>query len=151
LGKTRSASIAIGALGTLGLTAGHAIAGPVSLSCESVGQGSISPSQLCDILADELKHAFPGTALSADNGATRLHLFLHVNGPVGPRLEGTLNWKRDASGAGDPGTGTPVINMTADREVGPQSYRALVRELIRVNGPEFMGGEFMGPEIINGN
>ena len=146
MGKTRSASIAIGALGTLGLTAGHAIAGPVSLSCESVGQGSISPSQLCDILADELKHAFPETVLSEDNGAARLRLFLRVEGPMGPRLEGTLNWKRDASGAEDPGTGRPVINMTADRKVGPQSYRALVRELIRVNGPDFMG-----PEIINGN
>ena len=140
MGKTRSASIAIGALGTLGLTAGQAMAGPVSLSCESVGQDSISSSQLCDILADELKHAFPEAAVSEDNGATGLRLFLRVEGPMGPRLEGTLNWKRDASGDGEQGTGNPVINMTADRKVRPQSYRALVRELIRVNGPEFING-----------
>ena len=144
-GMPSATAVAAGALAFWGCVAGQAFAAtpslPISISCESVGEGAISPKELCDILASEIRSAFPDAKLTDDLAKSGLHLFLHVEGPRGPKLEGDFRWTTTPFNADEiKQAGMPAINISADRKVDALSYRALVRELIRVNGPLFMNG-----------
>ena len=145
LGMPSATAVAAGALAFWGCVAGQAFAAlpslSVSISCESVGEGAISPQELCDILASEIRSAFPDAKLTDDLAKSGLHLFLHVEGPRGPKLEGNLKWTTAPFNADEiRQTGMPAINISVDRKVDALSYRALIKELIRVNGPLFMNG-----------
>jgi len=108
--------------------------GPHQAECSIEGTAPISAEQACEIFKDEFEQALQRNKGSENTYSENGREFaVELTGPKGPKISGSISWKVTGSPSAGTVRGEQVQNITMDKAIDSQSYRALIKELIRIN------------------
>jgi len=102
--------------------------------CSVDDAAPVSAKQVCEIFQDEFQQALLKNKntdnLLFDKGR---EFGIELSAPQGPKITGNISWKIAGSSSAKAIKGEQVQNITMDKAIDVQSYRSLIRELIRIN------------------